>query len=165
MKNPSQTTTERRKGLRIPKAVKLLIRLKRKDAEGRPVCGCGCGGLLPPFETKRGTVYDHRPACQDRKWNARKRDFIPAYADPAYLDAILPACSDRLTFGAGGELRITTRGGDLGEKAHEKAMRDKYKEFRLAMTQKRPGKPRMAKSRIPARPFPKGSKGLRRLGK
>lgn len=129
-------------------------------------CSCGCATPLP--SDGKNVNYDHRPALQDRKFNKRTRKYTPDANDPRYIYPLLKGCHDRRTFGPGGEKRITTRGGDLGEKAHERAMSRKAVAHKAAMSQKRPGKGRKPKTRYPkggpkkllSRPFPKGQRGF-----
>ena len=139
----------------MPKAVKLESR--RLSGE---MCGCGCGQPLPPFEAKGATEYDHRPSLMNRRWNARKRDWEPAANDPRYIRPLLPKCHKAATFGPGGEKRITTRGGDIGEKAHERSMRDKHQTFVNIMEKKKPGRKRTPKGSIQSRGFSKEKRGF-----
>lgn len=138
----------------MPKAVKWAA---FGLAKGK--CACGCNQPLPPFGTPWGIIYDHRPPLMNRTWNARKRDYAPPANDPKFIRPLLPKCDKAVTFGPGGEKRITTRGGDIGEKAHERDMGKKHVEFLTVMTKKKPGKKRIPTGTIQSRGF-QGSRGF-----
>lgn len=139
----------------MPKAVKMESRRLAGEK-----CACGCGQPLPPFGTPYGCVYDHRPPLMNRKWNARRRDYEPPANDPKFIRPLLPKCDKAVTFGPGGEKRITTRGGDIGEKAHERALIEKYADFEKIMKRKKPGKSRTLKGSIQSRGFSKEKRGF-----
>lgn len=157
---PKRPARQKVKRPHMPKAVKLESRRIAGEK-----CGCGCGEPLPPFGTSRGCVYDHRPPLMNRPWDEKAGDYSPPANDPKFIRPLLPACDKRITFGPGGTRRITTRGGDIGEKAHETAMGEKHDQFRAAMNAKKPGKSRKASGRIPSRPFPTSKRGFGNRGK
>ena len=146
--------------VKLPRPPTSMKAKRESYALAKGVCGCGCGQPLPPFGTPYGIIYDHRPPLANRP-RSRNGTYTPAANDPAYLRPLLPACDKRITFGPGGEKRITTRGSDIGEMARTKTMRDKHNAHTEAMRDKKPGKKRKPKGTIKSRGFSKQKRGFR----
>ena len=66
--------------------------------------------------------FDHRPALWERQFDTATNDTIPPANDPAHIEAITKAAHDVRTHGPGGEMRITTRGSDSGNRAKDRAV-------------------------------------------
>jgi hypothetical protein len=105
-------------------------------------CACGCGAWLLWGLTQ----HDHRPPLMNRDFDPVTEKFTPDANDVKFIDALTTDCHKVKTFGPGGEKRITTRGGDIGEKAHEKSTANKHTEHLKAMASKQCGQPRVRKN-------------------
>jgi hypothetical protein len=137
------------------------------------------GSLPDPKEVTiacRDLEFDHNPALMVRDYDLDAGDFMPPQNDPDYIDARIGADHDFKTFGRkpGAEKTVTTRGSDIGEAAHGRAVVDSeklhaaamaskagnYKEVAaiLATVRSRAKKP---KRKIPSRPFPKQQRKMR----
>lgn len=86
------------------------------------VCKCGCEGGLGAADV----TIDHNPPLIEREVNEDRTDYIPAQADPAYLDIYLRGHDRNKTFGSGGTQRITTRDGDIGRLHHNRRAKAKH---------------------------------------
>lgn len=66
--------------------------------------------------------FDHRPALWERQFDTTTNDTIPPSNDAGHIEAITTAAHDKRTHGPGGEMRITTRGSDSGNRAKDRAV-------------------------------------------
>jgi hypothetical protein len=134
-------------------------------------------GILPdPHDVEidcRQLEFDHDPALMNRDYDLAANDFLPGQNDPNHIVARIGADHDEKTFGrkADAEKTVTTRGSDVGEAAHQRAVVDSEKLHQAALASKngdfksaaailataRP-RARKPKRKIPSRPFPKGRK-------
>jgi hypothetical protein len=155
----------------IPAAVKLQS-LWRSIAKG----------LLPdPRDVEidcRQLEFDHDPALMNRDYDLAAGDFMPAQNDPDHIIARIGADHDEKTFGrkAGAERTVTTRGSDVGEAAHQRAVVDSEKLHQAALASKNgdfksaaailaTARPRAKKHKrkIPSRPFPQQQRKMRSI--
>lgn len=131
------------KGFRkpIPMAVKQAVLLRQKNL-------CGCGECVDePLIVGKGLKllceFDHRPGIEQRRWDEKAQDTIPACNDPAYIFALRLNCHDRRT-----RADATTR-------AKTKRRQKKADAHAAAMAEKAPGVPRKRTGTIRSRGFPK----------
>ena len=124
--------------------------------------GGRCAACKTRLEDLPSINFDHRPALVARRWDDAADDFDPPGNSPDHIEAVHLACHAVRTFGPGGEKRVTTRGGDIGEAARTRRLTKKQEAFRQRMLatsddpSPEPTKPRARK--IPSRPFPKNVK-------
>lgn len=111
----------------IPNRVKFEVWSRQKGL---------CRDCRGPHENPRiGYVeFDHRPPLSIRTYTVED-GYTPPANDPDYIDMLCAPCHSRRTFGPGGERRITTRGGDIGELAHTKRINKKHREHLERMRQ------------------------------
>lgn len=141
------------------------------------------GSLPDPKEVTiacRDLEFDHNPALMDRDYDLDAGDFLPPQNDPDHIDAKIGADHDFKTFGRkpDAEKTVTTRGSDVGEAAHRRAVVDSeklhaakmaskagdYKEAAEILATARP-RVKKPKRKIPSRPFPKQQRPLRSVSR